>query len=70
MEDTAEAIMGATVMATVTASGGDMDMVGGVILTGGVTRTGGTILIIPTIILTTILITMGVMGNPRSLHKR
>jgi hypothetical protein len=42
----------------------DMDMVGGVILTGGTT-----LITIPTIIPTTILITMMAMGDCRCFHK-
>jgi hypothetical protein len=69
-EGIAKAITGATIMATVMAFLGDLDMVGGVILTGGITLTGGTTLTILTIIPTTILIiTIGVMRSRRPLQK-
>ena len=70
--DMVEAIMGDSVMATAMAFLGGLDMAGGVILTGGTTLTIPiipTTLTIPTIIPTTIPITMGVMGNRRTLHK-
>ena len=76
MEDGAGAIMGDTDAAMAVDITGDLDMVGGVTLIGGVIRTGGTTLtiltiptIIPSIIPTTILITMRVMGNRRYLQK-
>ena len=84
MEEATGEVVGATMGDTVTAMAitGDMDMVGGVILTGGaggaiptggVPLTGGAILtipiMIPSTVPTTILITMGVMGNRRCLQK-
>lgn len=61
--DMVEAIVGDSVMATAMAFLGDLDMIGGVILTRGITLT------ILTIIPTTILMTMGFMGNRRHLHR-
>ena len=75
VEAIGEAIMVDSVTATVVPFLGDLDMAGGVILTGGTTLTIPiiptipTTLTIPTIIPTTIPITMGVMGNRRTLHK-
>lgn len=66
--DMVEAIMGDSVMATAMAFLGDLDMIGGVILTGGTTLTIPTTIL--TIIPTTILITMGVMGNRRRLRRQ
>jgi hypothetical protein len=63
-----EAVMGDSVMATAMAFLGDLDMIGGVILTGGTTPTIPTTIL--TIIPTTILITMGVMGNRRCLRRQ
>jgi hypothetical protein len=72
-EDVGETLVGDSVMATTTAITGDLDTVGGVILTGGIIGgtipTGGIILTMLTPTLTTILITMVVMGNRRYLHK-
>jgi len=74
-EDGAGAILGDTVTASAAAIAmaitGDLGMVGGVILTGGTTPTILTIPpMVPSTIPTTILLTMGVMGNRRCLHKR
>ncbi len=63
------AIMGDTLTATAMAITGDMDMVGGVILMDGVILIGGTTLTIPTMIPTTILITMRAMEGRRCFHK-
>ena len=76
MEEATEEVAGAIMgdMLTAMAIMGDMDMVGGAILTGviptgGVTLMGGVIPTIPTTIPTTILITTGVMRNCRCLQK-
>ncbi len=66
--DRVAAIMGDSVMATAMAFLGDLDMIGGVILTGGTTLTIPTTIL--TIIPTTILITMGFMGNRRCLRRQ
>jgi len=76
-EEVAEVITGDTlrVTAIATAITGDMDMVGGVTPTDGVTLTGATITggvtrIIPTLIPTTILITMKAMEGRPCFQKR
>ncbi len=69
-EEATEEVVGAimedtlTAMAMAITGDMDMDMVGGVILTGGAPLT------IPTMIPTTILITMRAMGGCRCFHKR
>ena len=77
MEEATEEVAGAIMgdMLTAMAIMGDMDMVGGAILTGviptgGVILMGGVIPTIPTTIPTTILITTRTMEVRRCLHKR